>query len=210
MSVKYTTIVELFALASKELQYPRIRLMNNVTLVKAGINAKVQNSINITDGKPYGENQWYGRIIPDGSLDLSSRCSDSQMNLVQHELQSFMENPYEYAKMYGKANANCMYCGKTLTDPQSVAVGYGPVCAAHYGLPHGELEQKVANELSQVEMELPTQLPDSFKFSNIKVGNTIKNKLSGNLYIITGHYGSRLTAIKQVDITNESEWELLS
>mgnify|MGYP000650381167 FL=1 len=33
----------------------------------------------------------------------------------------------------------CRFCGKSLTDESSTAVGYGPDCAADHNLPHGRL-----------------------------------------------------------------------
>lgn len=33
----------------------------------------------------------------------------------------------------------CRYCQRPLSDPESMGRGYGPDCAAEYGLPHGRL-----------------------------------------------------------------------
>jgi hypothetical protein len=30
----------------------------------------------------------------------------------------------------------CSFCGLALTDEGSVFMGYGPICARNYGLPH--------------------------------------------------------------------------
>lgn len=35
-----------------------------------------------------------------------------------------------------RMGAACMYCGKSLTDPDSIKRGAGPVCAAEYGEEH--------------------------------------------------------------------------
>lgn len=45
----------------------------------------------------------------------------------------------EEAAAFGHATNNCVFCARGLTDGRSVEVGYGPTCAAHYGLPWGEL-----------------------------------------------------------------------
>jgi hypothetical protein len=49
-------------------------------------------------------------------------------------LVEFGLNPAGVAKAYGKLMGNCCFCGLKLTDPKSVAAGYGPICAEHYGL----------------------------------------------------------------------------
>jgi hypothetical protein len=45
-------------------------------------------------------------------------------------------DPAAAAKAYGVLTGNCSFCRKELTDAGSVEVGYGPVCARKYGLPH--------------------------------------------------------------------------
>lgn len=44
----------------------------------------------------------------------------------------------EQAAEFGHAVGMCVFCGRTLTDPRSVEVGYGPVCADYHSLPWGE------------------------------------------------------------------------
>jgi len=154
-------IVKLMHTAKLHIAWPKIRLhslINNgikdeeltIQLSVAGNKAQFPNSINITDGKPYGESKFYGRILVDGQLKLRI-----ESDIIEHELELFAENPAGYAKLYSDVTGNCMFCSRLLTDPQSVVVGYGPVCAAHYGLPHGNIETKVAKELAQVEMPMP-------------------------------------------------------
>jgi hypothetical protein len=42
---------------------------------------------------------------------------------------------------HGQSTSHCIFCGLTLdhpdSDPRQGGVGYGPVCAGKYGLPHG-------------------------------------------------------------------------
>lgn len=156
-------ILDLFSVAKDHLQYPKIRLQSDkleLQLSVAGNTAKFPGSINITDGKPYGQNKWFGRIQTDGTIHFGNAYAASMQKEIEHELELFAENPAEYAKGYSKATSNCMFCAKQLTDPQSIAVGYGPVCAAHYGLPHGEIDKQVANDMAQIEFDLPNSLPE--------------------------------------------------
>ena len=47
------------------------------------------------------------------------------------------------------------------------------------------------------------------EFENImqlKTGDIIRSRLTGEGYVVTGQYGGRATAVKTVDVTNPSEW----
>ena len=150
-------IVKLMHTARLHIEWPKIRLqcLDNLSmdmtiqLSIAGNKAKFPNSINITNGKPFGEGKFYGRILTDGQLKLRI-----ESDIIERELELFAENPTGYAKLYSNATGNCMFCTRLLTDPQSVAVGYGPICANHYDLPHGEIDPVIANELAQIEIPI--------------------------------------------------------
>ena len=44
------------------------------------------------------------------------------------------------ARSHGHRTGYCCFCGQLLTDEErSVAFGYGPVCAKHWGLPWGKI-----------------------------------------------------------------------
>lgn len=45
--------------------------------------------------------------------------------------------------------------------------------------------------------------------TDLESGQIIRGKLSGNVYIVTGNYGDRVTAVQTADVTNPDEWELL-
>ncbi len=38
------------------------------------------------------------------------------------------ERPFDYLTQQGRHTGQCIMCGKTLTDPESIARGIGPVC----------------------------------------------------------------------------------
>ena len=75
------------------------------------------------DGAAYGSRRTYGKQAPDATYQGS----------VQDALVAILENPLEAQIAYGKLTETCGYCGKALEDPESVAAGIGPVCAARYG-----------------------------------------------------------------------------
>ena len=160
MCDKYLKTIDLMQLANEKIQYPRIHLHNGFVLQRAGANAKYPGSINITDGKPYGRNQWFGRISTTGVLTMPN-YQQNHSELLQTELDLFQLDPAKYAECYGKATANCMFCHKELTAQQSVAVGYGPTCAANYGLPWGEYDKETAKQMSSLQLELPSGKEES-------------------------------------------------
>lgn len=50
-------------------------------------------------------------------------------------LEQIEKDPIAAATLSGKLTSCCSFCSKQLTDERSVVLGYGPVCAEHWGLP---------------------------------------------------------------------------
>ena len=44
---------------------------------------------------------------------------------------------------------------------------------------------------------------------HLQTGDVVRGKLSGKVYVVTGNYGDRVTAVQTADITNPPEWEVL-
>jgi hypothetical protein len=57
------------------------------------------------------------------------------------------------ATAYGRRMGECCFCGLTLTDGRSIAVGYGPICAGKWGLPWGEERVAAGNASVTLEQE---------------------------------------------------------
>jgi hypothetical protein len=55
-------------------------------------------------------------------------------------LRALLESPLGTLADIGRATGACCYCARELTDPRSVSMGYGPICAGNYGLPWGETQ----------------------------------------------------------------------
>jgi hypothetical protein len=80
-----------------------------------------------------GVRTWLGRVEPDGRVvGFRLKANDA----VRDALAAIVADPAKAASDYGSLMAACSFCGKALTDAGSVEVGYGPVCAAKFGLPH--------------------------------------------------------------------------
>jgi len=64
-----------------------------------------------------------GKITSTGHLKGS--FSEDTLNL----LEDAKENLLQLAKIYGHETGNCSLCGRTLSDPLSIQMGIGPICA---------------------------------------------------------------------------------
>lgn len=127
-------IVTLFVAARANLRYPRITFGDfTLALIHRGPNA---GGINITDGRRYPDNTWYGRIDRDGELIASRNMTDE----IRASVHTFAANPDNFAAAHGHTTGACCFCNRTLTDDRSTSVGYGPICAGHYGLAWGTRE----------------------------------------------------------------------
>lgn len=142
-------LVALFAKAKAHLKRPAIVLSNpdvgEIRLSEAGATARVPGSINVTTPGPYGERVWYGRITVDGSFQQSPKVV-APTALVD-AIRVFAEDPVGQAAKHGHLTGRCCFCNRKLEDERSTAVGYGPICADHFGLPWGEARTDI-NELA--------------------------------------------------------------
>lgn len=136
----FAGVIEFFKNAGEHLKYPKIRLQladgSPIVLSVAGSGSKAPGTVNVTDGKPFHQNKWYGRVTPSGEWQKSHKADD-----VVEELEALLKklgaNPARVAADYGKLTGNCAFCKSTLSYEKSTDVGYGPVCAKKWSLPWG-------------------------------------------------------------------------
>ncbi len=122
-------------MASAPGRYPKIRMNTDngkLVISRAGANARFPGSLNLTDGRPFGDNEWYGRIVT-GIFQTSKKCASWVVAIVQ----GLESDPEGTAANYGRLSGNCCFCGRDLEDERSTSVGYGPVCADKWGLAWG-------------------------------------------------------------------------
>jgi hypothetical protein len=55
------------------------------------------------------------------------------VSLNVEALQAVFADPAAAARLHGVQTGECSCCGRTLTDPVSIAAGIGPICADRYG-----------------------------------------------------------------------------
>lgn len=145
-------LIALFDKASKELKYPNVkyRIEPGWHFINADHIKFYRTSVM---NKRYGEGcvmcifEWkdtYGvpnkevllTIVRDGRTAFGKFCFDKPM--LQQELKQIIESPLDAFKVNGIKYSHCCFCGQELNTRESVAAGYGPICADKYGLPWGE------------------------------------------------------------------------
>lgn len=124
----------MFSSAKENLKRPAIVLSNgkaNIKISFAGERSKYNGQI-IVAAPTFGAG-FYGRIDKDGNWFPTASC-DAEVSIM---VRDFAANPEKAAAAHGRLTGKCCFCNKGLTDARSTEVGYGPVCATHFGLQWG-------------------------------------------------------------------------
>lgn len=121
-------------LSESGLKRPKVRIVTEagapVVISVAGSGSRTPGHLNVTDGRPFGSNVYYGRI------DLAGNANPplSQRAAVVAALDVLNADPEGALVQFGRVTGSCGICGRTLVDPVSIARGIGPICAAKGGL----------------------------------------------------------------------------
>jgi hypothetical protein len=135
-------ILGLFAKAAERLKYPAIEIETGVAevgmirLAVAGAKSSEPGSVTVTSPGKFATRTFFGRITPAGEFKASPRIGETAIALGAF-LAAFAAEPAKIAAEHGHKTGSCCFCARGLTTAESLAVGYGPVCAGHYGLPWG-------------------------------------------------------------------------
>lgn len=136
----FSALFNMFDKAAETLRFPKIQLEHGdctIRLVRCGPNSRYAGNINIEIN-----GNWFGRIERDGNMYTHMRQQLTTENVHPDELPifdyllAFSANPAFHARMHGQQYNYCCFCARELTDAVSVKLGYGPICADKYGLPH--------------------------------------------------------------------------
>lgn len=73
--------------------------------------------------------EYQGKIDPENVY----RPAYAAAKETKTALETIAANPAEAAVRYGRETGSCSCCGRTLTDPNSIEAGIGPICAGKYG-----------------------------------------------------------------------------
>lgn len=121
------------------IQYPKLRIPTEhgklVVALAPAVGTKHPDSMTLTDGKPFGANTYYGRIMADGTPLRAFAWT--QAKWVDETLAAFAADPAAFAAASGKKAGICCFCGRHLETKESVEAGYGPICAEKFHLPWG-------------------------------------------------------------------------
>lgn len=136
-SATFPRLLELFKRtlepSEKDPSRPRLKRaalrIGTLRLSRAGQTARFPDSINVVNS-----DKWHGRIHTDGRLELRSDLPEP----VSRVLEELEADPITYSARHGIETGQCCFCGLELSDPRSVRVGYGPICASNWGLPWGD------------------------------------------------------------------------
>ena len=78
-----------------------------------------------------------------GCIRPSGECTSLLKSPARESLRKYLletvtdkNSLIQAAIEYAKLTNNCSFCGLGLTNDYSVVVGYGPICAENWGLPH--------------------------------------------------------------------------
>lgn len=104
--------------------------------VRLGVpkNPKYADRLLLTDGGKWPNSKWYGAIDKHGKWECPSKVPSAVREEIADTLYQLASDPAGTAKVQGKLTGHCCFCGTGLTDPHSVAAGFGPYCADKYGL----------------------------------------------------------------------------
>ncbi len=130
---EWAGLFEMFDTARETLKYPKIRMVtadgSPFLLAFAGEQSRYKGNAVHVSKSGYGSD-YYGRLCRDGSYTVKRQD-------ILDAVRAFQCDPAGVAKAYGVEFDHCCFCGKELTHPNSLAAGYGPICAGKYGLPWG-------------------------------------------------------------------------
>lgn len=131
-------LIAMFEKAAVKLKYPGLSLQttsgDRVDLTRAAAHSKNPGHIYVKLPESLG---YAGKVDPDGNFFPVRKVEDGTKQELSYLLREMARHPAETAAKYGKLTGRCCFCSKHLEDEKSTKVGYGPVCAKNYGLPHG-------------------------------------------------------------------------
>lgn len=144
-----TKVFEWFETANKsKLKYPQITFMlddNKALRLKQSKGGKHPGSIVLTDDKPFGQNEFYGWLLENGEW-VKSALGDERSDYISPVIEELAGDPIAYVKEYGVKTGCCCFCNAKLESDNSLALGYGPVCAKRWGLPWNTASAKAVSQ----------------------------------------------------------------
>ena len=137
--VDASKIRDAFDAAAEHLKYPKFVTAVDGHIVKfkrSGDRSKNPGVVYIDNGAEWGSpaRLYFGAIHRDGTFVPARSCPETVRDLMLDLSVDFAVA----AGQQGRELGSCCFCSRELSDERSTKVGYGPICADHYGLPWGE------------------------------------------------------------------------
>ena len=134
----------MFDKAAEHLKVPKVTFTNY--LLYRTRSGKFPGAVYV---QPIGKDGWFARVERNGTLTLNPRqpCEG-----LEAELSLLAQDPVGFTAEYGRRSGSCCFCHTTLTNPLSLSVGYGPICAGRYGLPYPS-KKELAEKTKAEELE---------------------------------------------------------
>jgi hypothetical protein len=127
-TVDLTKIHELFANAKGAgLKRPKLRI-DGYTISLAPANGANAGHLYVKE-----RGQYLGKVTPEGRLATAYDANEHRAS-IEEALKRFAADPMAEAKAYGQRTGECCCCGKELTNPESIKLGIGPICAGKWGI----------------------------------------------------------------------------
>ncbi len=136
--VEASNVLAFFEEAATRVKFPKVRTAS-LKFTRSGSKAKVPGGIVVTDHGDYPNNKFYGRIGLDGKFLATGSAGPEVIAGVTE----FNADPAAFATKEGKLNGRCVFCFSPIgtgDDRKSIEAGYGPVCAAKFGIPWGAVK----------------------------------------------------------------------
>jgi len=144
-----TKIFQLFDNAQKHLKYPKIRIQTESGKpILLAVSKNHPGVIWLSSGG-FGTIN-YGRIIQNEGFIRFSHADTEIQKEISKTIENFAADPVKVSADHGKLTHNCCYCSKKLDTQESLDVGYGPICAKHYGLPWGKNVQRIKPNVEEL------------------------------------------------------------
>ncbi len=170
-------LITLFDSAAQKLKFPAVtihfqELGQPFYITRTGDKSAMPiGCLTIRSQRKFRGSTYYGYIDRNGywhgktqNQHTAARYTIAEWEFLQADLQrtltAFAQNPEEFTALQGQHYNSCCFCSLDLTQEDSVAVGYGPICADNWGLPHSGMA-KLAQEAKQLDKALdPTFAPE--------------------------------------------------
>lgn len=117
--VNTSALAAAFAKAKANQKRPSL-IVGSLRIKPASDNSPNAGALYVTNDGAYA-----GKIM-DGKFHAVRDCPAE----LQAQVLEVLQDPKAAAIKHGRLTGNCACCGRTLTDPASIAAGIGPVCAA--------------------------------------------------------------------------------